>query len=95
MKFEQKYWKVEYTNQARKQLKKLDKKVALELMDYIDELATIKNIREKGKILKGKLADYYRFQKSSYRIIAYIQDDIILITVTAVGHRQGIYKKIK
>ncbi|MFV0431816.1 MAG: type II toxin-antitoxin system RelE family toxin [Alphaproteobacteria bacterium] len=92
MKSEKKYWIVELTNQVRKQLKRIDKTIALELLDFIDELTFIEDIKELGKPLKGDHLGLYRFRKGNYRIIALIQDDKLLITVTAIGHRQGIYK---
>lgn len=63
MKSEKKYWIVELSNQARKQLKRIDKAIALELLDYIDELAFIEDVRAKGKPLKGDYLGLHRFRK--------------------------------
>ena len=43
------------------------------------------------KKLKGRNA--YRIREGDYRIIYEIEDKIITITVTNIGHRKNIYKE--
>lgn len=40
---------------------------------------------------KLRARDAYRVRVGDYRIIYTIQDDVLLIVVVALGHRQGIY----
>ena len=40
---------------------------------------------------KLRTRDAYRVRVGDYRIIYTIEDDVLLIVVLALGHRQGIY----
>jgi mRNA interferase RelE/StbE len=42
---------------------------------------------------KLRTRDAYRVRVGDYRIIYTIEDDVLLIVVLALGHRQGIYGK--
>ncbi len=42
---------------------------------------------------KLQTRDAYRVRVGDYRIIYTIEDDVLLIVVLALGHRQGIYGK--
>ncbi|MCH4888600.1 type II toxin-antitoxin system RelE/ParE family toxin [Acidaminobacter sp. JC074] len=87
-------YKVEYTKTALSQLKKIDKKIASFIVAYIeDKLVDCDNPRRYGKALKGNLNDKWRYRVGDYRILAKIEDDIVVITVVEVGHRRDIYEK--
>ena len=43
--------RIEYTETARKQLKKLDKAMQKRILDYMDEVALLENPRSRGKAL--------------------------------------------
>ena len=85
-------YRVEYTRTAAKQLKKLDRKIAAFIISYIEEkLIDCVNPRLYGKALQGDLRDIWRYRVGDYRILARIDDDIVLITVVEVGHRKDVY----
>ena len=85
-------YRVEYTRTAVKQLKKLDRKIAAFIISFIEEkLIDCVNPRLYGKSLQGNLRDIWRYRVGDYRILARIDDDIVLITVVEVGHRKDIY----
>ncbi|MDW7656377.1 MAG: type II toxin-antitoxin system RelE/ParE family toxin [Bacillota bacterium] len=85
-------YRVEYTRTAAKQLKKLDRKIAAFIITYIEEkLIDCDNPRLYGKALQGDLRDIWRYRVGDYRILARIDDDIVLITVVEVGHRKDAY----
>ncbi len=87
-------YKVAYTKTAVKQFKKMDKKIAALILSYIeDKLVDCENPRLYGKALRGDLSDIWRYRIGSYRILAKIEDDILLITVVELGHRKEIYDK--
>jgi mRNA interferase RelE/StbE len=46
-----------------------------------------------GKALKGELAGSYSLRVWPYRIIYSIEKEKLLVSVVAIGHRQGIYKQ--
>ncbi len=86
-------YSVEYTKEAVKQLKKMDKKIAAFILSYIEEkLVDCDNPRLFGKALQGNLNDKWRYRVGEYRILSKIEDEKVIITVVEVGHRKDIYK---
>ena len=85
-------YRVEYTKTAVKQLKKMDRKIASLILSFIeDKLLNCENPRLYGKALRGDLTDIWRYRVGNYRILAKIEDEIVLITIVEVGHRKEIY----
>ena len=86
-------YRVEYTKTAVKQLKKMDKKIVSFILSYIEEkLVDCENPRLYGKALQGDLNDKWRYRIGDYRILAKIEDNVIVITIVEVGHRKEIYE---
>lgn len=85
-------YKVEYTAQAVKQLKKLDKHTAALIYGWIDKnLVDCENPRLHGKGLTANRSGQWRYRIGDYRLIAEIQDEIITILLLNIGHRKEIY----
>ena len=85
-------YRVEYTRTAVKQLQKMDKMIATFILTYIEEkLVNCENPRLYGKALQGYLDDKWRYRVGDYRILAKIEDHLVVITVVEVGHRKDIY----
>lgn len=85
-------YRVEYTRTAVKQLQKMDKMIAVFILSYIEEkLVDCENPRLYGKALQGHLDDKWRYRVGDYRILAKIEDHLVVITVVEVGHRKDIY----
>lgn len=87
-------WIVNYTDSARKQLKKLDKPTASLILAYMDDrIADSSDPRASGKKLKGpRLGTYWRYRVGDYRIICNIQDQELCILVIEIGSRKEIYR---
>lgn len=87
-------WTIEFTKQAEKQLKKLDKQTAIRILKVLHErIIPLENPRALGKALQGQqLSDYWRYRVGDYRIIVKIEDDKLIILVLSIGHRSSIYK---
>ncbi len=83
--------RVEYTETARKQLKKLDKTMQTRILDYMDEIALLENPRSRGKALAENLRGLWRYRVGDYRVICEIQEARIIISVLKIGHRKNIY----
>ncbi|MCF6172723.1 MAG: type II toxin-antitoxin system RelE/ParE family toxin [Campylobacteraceae bacterium] len=80
--------KIEYDPKAVKQLKKLDKQIALKILDNIEEYA--KNQKSKKTVkLKTPFDGAYRLRAGDYRVIFYIEDDLLLIS--KIAHRKEVY----
>lgn len=74
---------------AQKQIMKLGKKAVLTIKTAISRLAD--NPRPQGYIkLKGEEA--YRIRVGNYRILYEIDDDKVIVTIVAAGHRKDIYR---
>lgn len=87
-------WKIEFTEQAKKQLKKLDKPVAKKIIAFLRERVSVaENPRNLGKALKGsKLGTFWRYRAGDCRIIVNVEDDICRVLVLKIGHRKDVYE---
>lgn len=86
-------WIIEYTDTAKKQLKKLDKQTAKRILDYMDErIIESKNPRSAGKVLTGSLGGLWRYRVGDCRIICEIQDNALRVLVVKMGHRREVYR---
>ena len=85
-------WTVEYDPRALKDLKKLDRAVQREIVDYLDErIARASNPRDFGKALRYSKYGLWRFRVRDYRVLCEIQDTKMIVLVVAVGHRSAVY----
>ena len=86
-------YKVVFTDDAKKQLKKLDKHIASLILGWIEKnLEGCVNPRQHGKSLTANRAGQWRYRVGDYRIICEIQDEEIVILVLEIGHRKKIYE---
>ncbi len=85
-------YKVAYSLQAIKQLKKLDKNTQKLIYAWIDKnLQNCGNPRQHGKALVANRKGQWRYRVGNYRLIAEIEDEQITILILNVGHRREIY----
>ncbi len=82
-------YNIEYTPSAVKELAKLDKPVAKNILDYMKSIA--ENPTKFGKALRKDYKGYWRHRVGDYRVISSIQDDILTVLVVKVGHRKDVY----
>ncbi|QEA38261.1 type II toxin-antitoxin system RelE/ParE family toxin [Pistricoccus aurantiacus] len=86
-------WRIELTDDAAKQLKKIGHSDAKRIRDYLrSRIEPLENPRQLGKPLTGKLGELWRYRVGHYRIIADIDDQAIRILVIRIGHRREIYR---
>lgn len=83
--------RIEYTETARKQLRKLDKAMQKRILDYMDEVSLLGNSRSRGKALVENMRGLWCYRVGDYRVICEIQDERILISALKIGHRKDIY----
>ena len=85
-------WSIEYSGLALKQLKKLNRSVQAEILNYMDNrIATAVNPRSFGKSLRHDKFGLWRYRVGDYRIICELDDKMTVATVLAVGHRSTVY----
>lgn len=87
-------WVIKYTETSQRQLKKLDKTMALRVLDFIDErVAQWEDPRSQGKNLLGpKLGSYWRYRVGDVRVICDIKDEVVTILVVEIAHRSSVYR---
>jgi len=84
---------IDYTQTARKQLRKLDKPVARRILDFLDNrVAPQQDPRTVGKALTGPLGALWRYRIGGYRVICEIQHHTVTILVIQIGHRREVYR---
>jgi mRNA interferase RelE/StbE len=84
-------WTIEYSAKAVKELKKIDKKAASTIIDYLNDIAQQEDPRSKGKALKGDKRQFWRYRVGNYRILCSIEDEELVILATHLGHRKDVY----
>ena len=85
-------WKIEYDPRALQDLKRLDRAVQREIVDYMDNrIAGARTPRDFGKPLRGSRFGLWRYRVRDYRIICELQEKRLVVLVVAVGHRCTIY----
>ena len=87
-------WTIEYTETARRELKKLDKAVARRILDFLDNrVAKQDDPRKLGKALSGPMGTLWRYQVGDYRAICDIQHQTVTVLFfLRIGHRREVYR---
>lgn len=88
-------WKVELSEQADRQLDKLDPQITRRILKFLHErVAKLNDPRSIGEALRGsKLGDFWKYRVGDYRLICSIEDDKVLVLVLRIGHRREIYER--
>jgi mRNA interferase RelE/StbE len=82
-------YKIVFKQSVAKDLRAIPKKEVKQILNRIDYLAV--DPRPPGaEKLTGD--EKYRVRQGNYRILYYIEDAIITVTVVKVGHRREIYR---
>ena len=85
-------YRVVFSAQAKKALKKLDRHVYATIVTWNRcNLEGCDNPRLHGKGLTANRSGQWRYRIGDYRLIADIQDDIVVILIVTVGHRRDVY----
>jgi len=84
---------VEFTKQAIKDLKKLDRQTTSLILGWIRKnLEGCNNPRVYGKGLTANLSGVWRYRVGDYRLLTEIQDGKLVILMLTIGHRSEVYK---
>jgi len=87
-----KKWEIRFSEEARKELKKLDR-YTIRLIDswIAKHLENCEDPRATGKPLVASRIGQWRYRIGDYRMLCEIQDNILLILVIKIGHRRDVY----
>lgn len=84
---------MEYTKEALKALKKMDRHTAALILGWVRKnLVGCTDPRQHGKGLTANRSGQWRYRVGDYRLLAEIEDDRIVILILEIGHRKEIYK---
>lgn len=85
-------WKIKWSAQALKALKKLDKKRQTEILQYMRKrIATASDPQDFGKPLRYDKFGLWRYRVQDSRIICQLQEKTLIVLVLNVGHRKTVY----
>ena len=85
-------WSLEYTQRARKQLRKLDPAARKTVLLWLD-----KNVdgsddpRVRGKALVGDRKGSWRYLVGDYRVLCRIEDERLVVLALEIGRRRSVY----
>ena len=86
-------WTVELNDIARKELRRLDKQLQQQILNYLRKcIATNEDPRRFGKPLAYDKHGLWSYRVQDARIICKLFEDELLVLVVRVGHRKNIYR---
>jgi mRNA interferase RelE/StbE len=86
-------YRVSYTDTAIEDMRKLDRSVRVRIAKWVmKHLDGAEFPMAHGKPMTGNYKGFWRYRVGDYRLIAEIFDDLVAVSVVAVGHRRDIYK---
>ncbi|MBI5209903.1 MAG: type II toxin-antitoxin system RelE/ParE family toxin [Elusimicrobia bacterium] len=80
---------------AARELDKLDPQAARRILKFLSARVTpSSDPRRRGEALKGsKLGEFWKYRVGDYRIVARIEDRLLLILVVRIGNRREICRR--
>jgi mRNA interferase RelE/StbE len=85
-------WTVEWDDRARKELRKLDKKLQKDIFRYLRERITSNlDPRRFGKPLSYDKHGLWCYRVQNARIICRIEENELIILVIKIAHRKKVY----
>ena len=86
-------WTIEYTDTARRELRRLDRQTARRILDYMDQrVALLDDPRQRGQALTGPLGGLWRYRVGGCRVICDVQDHVLRVLVVRVSRRDQVYR---
>lgn len=85
-------YKLEFSSEAKKYLKKLDKPTARRILEAVESLKSTPRQHLSIKKMQGYDAEVYRLRIGNYRVIYEIVDDKLIIIIVRIRPRGDIYK---
>jgi mRNA interferase RelE/StbE len=87
-------WKIDFSSNALKQLRKLDKPIASRILKFLrGRIEKLDDPRKIGERLQGPLGDFWKYRVGDYRVICSMQDDKLVVWVVRIGDRSDIYSR--
>lgn len=83
-----------YSQDALRQLKKLDKATAKRIVLKVGDNAIQPDPLSRAKALRGRLSGKYRYRVGEYRVIFMVDEKgcVTILVILGVAHRKDVYK---
>jgi len=88
-------YKIRFSDYAKEKFNELDGSIKKPIQKFLDRLEESDDPRSSGKGLTENLSGLWRYRVGSYRIIAEIKNDILLILIIEISDRKETYKDKK
>lgn len=87
-------WKIEFDPLADREIDRLDPEIARRIVKFLHgRLAKLDDPRSIGAALTGpRFGEFWKYRVGDFRVIARIEDKILLILVVKVGNRSVVYR---
>jgi mRNA interferase RelE/StbE len=87
-------WRIEFAAAAARDLAGLDRQIARRILTFLEHgVAGSDDPRQVGAALRGgRLGGLWKYRVGDYRVIASLDDGVMLILVVSVGHRREVYR---
>ena len=87
-------WTIEYDRRFLKDMKKLDKTVQRQILDFFDDrIADSDDPRDLGKSLKSSFSGLWRYRIGDYCAICRIENEKLVVLVVRIAHRSKVYER--
>jgi mRNA interferase RelE/StbE len=91
----EKKWTLRMTDRTGKTFDKLDRQIQIRITKYFEtKILPHANPKILGKALVGVHAGKWSYRIGDYRVLAYFQDDVMVILAIDIGHRRDIYETV-
>lgn len=85
-------YRLDFSNDAKKQLKKMDKHQARLIVQWLyTNIDGIEDPHSRGKGLESNLSGLWRYRIGNYRVICQIDEGKLVVLALSVGHRRDVY----
>lgn len=86
-------WRIEYTETAKTQLRKLDRSTARRILDYMDRrVAAAEDPRGMGQPLTGPLGKLWRYRVGRFQVVCDLRHEAVCVLVVRIGRRDEVYR---
>ncbi len=85
-------WKLKFTAESKKQLKKLNKDSQIRVIKYLQKVEKSNSPISFGKALTGNKRKLWRYRVGDYRVICYIKNKELVVLILEIEHRSKVYK---
>jgi mRNA interferase RelE/StbE len=82
-------WELKFEKRAKKDLKKIPEKFRERIISILPLIAADPYV---GKKLSGNFEGVYSYRVWPYRLLYKIEQNVLVVIIIRIGHRQGFYK---